>query len=214
LWLEADALIRRESKGRKSLDDFCKAFYGPPSTPPKLVPYEIEDVVKALAAVQPYDWSGFWNERLNRLRAAAPLEGLQAAGWRLALNDTPSVMHAAHEADDKDLDLRYSLGFFVDDERATIGDVIPRSPADVAGAAPGSHIIALNGYKWSKELLHDTLGAPADPAATITLLIEKDDMFKTVELKYSGGERFPNLVREPGVPDVLSQIARPLTAAP
>ena len=214
LWLEADALIRRESKGRKSLDDFCKLFYGAPSTPPKLVPYDFEALVKALGAVQAHDWSGFWTERLNRLRAAAPLEGLQLAGWRLALTDAPSVMHAAHEADDKDLDLRYSLGFYVDDDRATIGDVVPRSPADAAGAAPGSHIIALNGYKWSKELLHDTLGAPADPSATITLLIEKDDMFKTLELKYSGGERYPNLLREPSAPDVLSQIARPLAGAP
>jgi hypothetical protein len=37
--------------------------------------------------------------------------------------DTPSSMHLAHGADDKDLDLRYSLGFYVDDDRATIGDV-------------------------------------------------------------------------------------------
>jgi predicted metalloprotease with PDZ domain len=215
LWLEADALIRRESKGRKSLDDFCKLFYGAPSSNPKVVPYDFAAVIEALGAVQAYDWSGFWTTRLNRLRPAAPLEGLQASGWRLVLNDTPSIMHLAHEADDKDLDLRYSLGFFVDDERATIGDVIPRSPADAAGAAPGSHIIALNGYKWSKELLHDTLAAPPpDAAGTLTLLIEKDDMYKTLELKYSGGERYPSLVRETGAADLLSQIARPLTAAP
>jgi predicted metalloprotease with PDZ domain len=214
LWLEADVLIRRESKGRKSLDDFCKLFYGAPSTNPKLVPYDFAAVVAALGAVQAYDWSDFWTTRLNRLRPAAPLEGLQAAGWRLALNDTPSIMHLAHEADDRDLDLRYSLGFYVEDERATIDDVIPRSPADAAGAAPGSHIIALNGYKWSKELLHDTLDAPPDAAGTMTLLIEKDDMYKTLELKYSGGERYPNLVREAGTADLLSQIARPLAAAP
>ena len=125
-----------------------------------MVPYDFDDVVKALSAVQPYDWAGFWTERLNRLRPQAPLEGMQAAGWRLEFNATPSIMHVAHEADDKDLDLRYSLGFFVDDDQATIGDVIPRSPADAAGASPGSHIIALNGYKWSKELLHDTLPRP------------------------------------------------------
>ncbi len=118
-------------------------------------------------------------------------------------------MHAAHEADDKDLDLRYSLGFYVDDDKATIGDVIPRSPADAAGASPGSHLVALNGYKWSKELLHDTLAAPPDPSGTITLLIEKDDMFKTLELKYSGGERYPNLVKDAGFEDVLASIARP-----
>jgi predicted metalloprotease with PDZ domain len=212
LWLEADTLIRSSSKGRKSLDDFCKLFYGPPSTSPKVVPYDFDAVVNALSTVWPYDWAGFWHERLNRLRPAAPLEGLNAAGWQLALTATPSLMHAAHEADDKDLDLRYSLGFFVDDDQATIGDVIPRSPADLAGASPGSHVIALNGYKWSKELLQDTFAAPADPGGSLTLLIQKDDTFKTLELHYSGGARYPNLERVPGAADVLAQIAHPRAA--
>ena len=140
------------------------------------------------------------------------MEGLRAAGWRLALNGDPSIMHAAHEADDRDLDLRYSLGFYVDDEGATIGDVIPGSPADAAGASPGSHLIALDGYKWSKELLHDTLASPADPAGVITLLVEKDDAFKTLSLKYTGGERYPNLLRLPGSEDLLARIAHPRTA--
>jgi predicted metalloprotease with PDZ domain len=212
LWLEADTLIRRLSKGRRSLDDFCKLLYGPPSTAPEMVPYDFDDVVKALAAVQPYDWAGFWKERLNRLRPEAPLEGLEASGWQLVFTSTPAVMHLAHEADDKDLDLRYSLGFVVDDDQATIGDVIPRSPADAAGASPGSHIMALNGYKWSKELLQDTLGAPADPSGKLTLLVQKDDTFKTLELRYSGGERYPDLAREPGAPDILSQIGQPRAA--
>ena len=177
-----------------------------------MVPYDFDDVVKALAVVQPYDWAGFWKERLNRLRPEAPLEGLKASGWQLAFTSTPEVMHLAHEADDKDLDLRYSLGFFVDDDQATIGDVIPHSPADEAGASPGSHIIGLNGYKWSKELLHDTLAAPPDPSGKLTLLVQKDDMFKTLELQYSGGERYPHLAREPGAPDVLSQIGQPRAA--
>ena len=213
LWLEADTLIRRESKGRKSLDDFCKLFYGGPATAPQVAPYDFDAVIKALNTVQVYDWAGFWRERLDRLRPGAPLEGLRAAGWRLVLTSTPSSMHLAHEADDKDLDLRYSLGFYVDDDRATIGDIVPRSPADVAGAAPGSHLIAINGYKWSKEILHDTLAAPTDPSDTLTLLVEKDDMFKTLALKYSGGERYPNLLRAPGSEDLLAAIARPRTAA-
>ena len=212
LWLEADTLIRRESKGRKSLDDFCKLFYGGRSTAPKVVPYDFDAVVHALNTVQAHDWAGFWRERLDRLRPGAPLEGLQAAGWSLVLNDTPSSMHLAHEADDRDLDLHYSLGFYVDDEGATIGDVVPGSPADRAGASPGSHIIAMNGYKWSKELLHDTLGAPPDPSGVITLLVQKDDMFKTLQLQYSGGERYPNLSRRPGTEDLLAKIAQPRAA--
>jgi predicted metalloprotease with PDZ domain len=207
LWLEADTLIRRLSKGHKSLDDFCRLFYGPPSTGPQMRAYQFDDVVSALAAVQPYDWAVFWRERLNRLRPEAPLDGLKAAGWQLTFASVPTLMHTAHEADDKDLDLRYSLGFYVDDEQATIGDVIPRSPADAAGASPGSHIIGLNGYKWSKELLQDTLAAPSDPPGKITLLVQKDDTFKTLELQYPGGGRYPDLTRAPGTADVLSAIA-------
>jgi predicted metalloprotease with PDZ domain len=212
LWLEADTLIRRQSKGRRSLDDFCKLFYGGQNSGPRVVPYDFAAVTEALNAVQPYDWAGFWRERLDRLRPGAPLEGLQAAGWSLALTNHPSTMHAAHEADDRDLDLHYSLGFYVDDEGATIGDVVPKSPADRAGASPGSHLIAINGYKWSKELLHDTLAAPADPSGKITLLVQKDDMFKTLELTYSGGERYPNLSRQAGSEDLLAKIARPRAA--
>jgi predicted metalloprotease with PDZ domain len=209
LWLEADTLIRRESKGRRSLDDFCKAFYGGPSTPARLVPYDFAAVVSALNAVQAYDWAGFWRERLDRLRPGAPMEGLQAAGWSLVLTSNPSTMHVAHEADDRDLDLRYSLGFYVEDEGATIGDVIPRSPADLAGASPGSRLVAINGYKWSKELLHDILAAPPDPSGKITLLVESGGSFRTLELKYSGGERYPNLARREGTPDLLEKIADP-----
>src|SRR5262249_23668251 len=28
IWLEADTIIRKQTQGRKSLDDFCRAFYG------------------------------------------------------------------------------------------------------------------------------------------------------------------------------------------
>jgi predicted metalloprotease with PDZ domain len=212
LWLEADTLIRRETKGRKSLDDFCKAFYGPPSTAPQVKPYDFDDLVRALTAVYPYDWASFWHERLNRLRPNAPLEGLQAAGWHLAYTAAPSSMHVAHEADDRDLDLHYSLGFYVEDEGATLGDIVPGSPADIAGVAPGSHVIALNGYKWSKDLLHDTLAHPQGP--TLAFLLEKDDMFKTLELNYSGGERYPNLARDAGKEDLLGKIAHPRAGRP
>lgn len=207
LWLEADTLIRRESKGRRSLDDFCKLFYGGRNSAPMVVPYGFDAVVQALNTVQPHDWAAFWRERLDRLRPGAPVEGLRAAGWSLALTKEPNLMHLAHEADDKDLDLHYSLGFYVDDEGATIGDVVPRSPADLAGASPGTHIVALNGYKWSKDLLHDTLAAPPDHTGKISLIVQKDDMYKTLELNYSGGERYPTLLREPGIQDLLGSIA-------
>ncbi len=87
LWLEADVLIRSKSLGTKSLDDFCRLFYGPPSTGPKVLPYDSEAVVAALNSVLPYDWRGFWIERLEQFKAGAPLDGLAASGWRLTYAD-------------------------------------------------------------------------------------------------------------------------------
>ena len=100
-----------------------------------------------------------------------------------------------------------ALGTAMVDENASGTVVVPRSPADLAGASPGTHIVALNGYKWSKDLLHDTLAAPPDPTGKISLLVQKDDMYKTLELNYSGGERYPTLLREPGIQDLLGSIA-------
>jgi predicted metalloprotease with PDZ domain len=56
LWLEADALIRGKTGGARSLDDFCRLFYGPPSTAPAVVPYDFNEVIKGLNAILPYDW--------------------------------------------------------------------------------------------------------------------------------------------------------------
>ncbi|HEX3951883.1 MAG TPA: PDZ domain-containing protein [Steroidobacteraceae bacterium] len=208
LWLEADTLIRSKSRGAKSLDDFCKLFHGAPSTAPKVVSYDFNDVVKALNTVLPYDWRGFWTERLNRLRAAAPLEGLKAGGWHLSFDSEPTPEQKGVEAIEKKTNLQYSLGFDLRDDGAVITNILPGSPADLAGIAPGSRLIAVDGRKYSKEILQDTLNAAGTGAGarSIKFLIEKDDMFNIAELRYAGKARYPRLERDASVPDVLSTI--------
>lgn len=213
LWLEADALIRTASGGRRSLDDFCRAFFGGTPSGPRLKPYEEGDVFAALAAVQPYDWAAFWHERLNRLRASAPLEGLQASGWRLAFANEPSSMQRAYDAREHRVDLRQSLGFVVAEEGAIITDVIPGSPADRAAIAPGSTLVALDGRKWSKELPEAVLQNARPDNSPIMVVLEKDNRYSSVDLGYSGAQRFPQLARDPTTPDLLSQIARPLATS-
>ena len=45
LWLEVDVTIRQLTNGAKSLDDFCRAFYGAPATAQPIVkPYTFDDV--------------------------------------------------------------------------------------------------------------------------------------------------------------------------
>jgi predicted metalloprotease with PDZ domain len=47
IWLEADALIREQSKGARSLDDFMRSFFGQRDTESIVVPYTRADVEAA-----------------------------------------------------------------------------------------------------------------------------------------------------------------------
>jgi predicted metalloprotease with PDZ domain len=211
LWLEADTIIRSKTNGAKSLDDFCKAFHGAPSTSPKVAPYTFDDVVKTLNSVLPYDWRGFWTERLDRTRAGAPLEGLRAAGWRLTYDQEPSVEQKGDEASVKVANYFYSLGFGLKDEGAMITGLVPGSPADLAGVAPGSHLIAVDGRKYSKDALTDILKAGGNDSRIIKLLVDKDDMFVTMDLHYAGHARYPRLERDSSTTDYLTAILSPKT---
>jgi predicted metalloprotease with PDZ domain len=211
LWLEADTIIRSKSGGAKSLDDFCKAFHGAPSTAPKVVPYTFDDIVKTLNSVVPYDWRGFWMERLDRTRAGAPLEGLKAAGWRLTYDSEASVEQKGDEASVKIGNYFYSLGFGLKDEGAVITGLVPGSPADLAGIAPGSHLVAVDGRKYSKDALADALKAGGNDSRSIKLLVDKDDMFVTVDVKYAGHARYPRLQRDSSTTDYLTAILSPKT---
>src|SRR5438105_2126266 len=125
IWLEADVVIRNQSNGAKSLNDFCRIFHGGQSGPPKVVTYTFDDVVAALNQVTPYDWKTFLNDRLSSLSAKAPLGGIQNSGWRLAFQDTPTELAKIRESVNKFFDLRFSLGMAVNDETLEVFDVMP-----------------------------------------------------------------------------------------
>jgi len=211
LWMEADVLIRTKSGGAKSLDDFCRLFYGPPSTTPKVVPYGFDDVLKALNTVLPYDWRSFWTERLNRARADAPLQGLTTAGWRLRVDSEESAEEKGDDASRKRSNFLFSLGFSLSEDGAVLSDVVPSSPADLAGMSPDSHLIAVDGRKYSKELLQDALKAGGTDERSIKLLVQKDDSFLNLDARYAGHARFPHLERDSTLADTLSAILSPRT---
>jgi predicted metalloprotease with PDZ domain len=145
LWLEADILIREKSAGRRSLDDFLRAFHGGQDEP-AVKPYTLDDVIGALDDVQPHDWRRFWTERVNTVRERAPLGGIEAGGWRLVYNDTPNTFIADAEKDDKIAKHMFSIGLTLK-EGGTIKDVVPELPAARAGAAPGMKVVAVNGRR-------------------------------------------------------------------
>jgi predicted metalloprotease with PDZ domain len=211
LWLEADTLIRRETRGGKSLDDFCRLFHGGRSGPPAVVPYTFEDVVAALNQVVAHDWKGFWTKRLDSTEPGAPLQGVLDGGWRLVYSEEIPDMQRAAEDTRKITDVRYSIGISVRED-GTIPDLIPGSPAAAAGLGPGMKLVAVNGRRWSPATLREAIRKSKTQA--IELLVESGEFFKTARLDYAGPERYPHLERDSARPDLLSLIIRPLAARP
>ena len=209
LWLEADVLIRHQSRGRRSLDDFCRLFFGGEDSPPRVVPYTLEDVLAALQSVHPHDWAGFWRERLERRRPEPPLEGLAAAGWRLGWGEEPTSMQVAYDTVSRRIDLRHSLGVVLGEEDSVLADIVPGSAADAAGIAPGSVLLAIDGRKWSRTLIDDALRAGPRGKTGVDLLVQSDDVFRSYTLAYAGGARNPRLERIEGRADLLAAIAKP-----
>ena len=213
IWLEADVLIRQQTQGRRSLDDFCKEFCGGASGPPKVVPYTREDVVATLNEVAPYDWQQFFQTRIYDITPRAPLGGLEGAGWRLVYSNTVPPLLKAAESAQKFTDLRFSLGLILK-EGGAVQDVVPGSPADKAGVAGGMKLLGVNGRRWTPEILRTAVSASTTNSAPIELLVENDDYFKSCKVDYHGGERYPWLERDTTKPDLLTAILKPLTPAP
>ena len=70
-------------------------------------------------------------------------------------------------------------------------------------------VVAVNGRKFSKDVLSDALRAGKNSQRALELLVENTDYYKTYKLDYHGGEKFPHLVRDETKPDVLSEIIKP-----
>ena len=204
-WLWADIIIRQHTKGKKSLDDFCKLFYGPPSSGPLLKTYTFDDVVNALNQIAPYDWRGFWTERLTNHGPGAPLGGIEGSGWKLTYDETPSEMQRG--AGPRFTDVTYSLGLELREDGG-ITDTIEGMPAAQAGIGPGMKLIAVNGRRFTGEVLRDALRAGKSSSTPLELLVENTDYYKTYKLDYHGGERYPHLVRDESKPDLLSDILK------
>ena len=212
IWLDVDMTIRSLTGGKRSLDDFCRAFYGGTSGHPELKTYTFDDLVSALNGIAPNDWRAFLNQRLTSTSATPPLGGIESAGWRLVYNDEPNVYIQAGEKDNKGINLNDSLGFTVG-QNGGVGDVIPNSPAAKAGISGGAHIIAVNGRHFSTDTLRDVVKAAKNSNEPIELIVESGQFFTTVRIPYNGGIRYPHLERVSGKPDLIEVLGKPLSGA-
>ena len=209
IWLEADVAIRQLSKGTKSLDDFCKSFHGGPSGPPALKPYNFDDVVAALSAVQPNDWAAFLNQRVHSTEARAPLGGIERSGWKLTYDGVRSEFWKAREETHKVVDLTYSIGILINSEDGTIGDVRYGGPAQKAGLAPSVKLIAVNTRQYTPTALREAIAQTATNAKPLELLVKNGEFYQTFRINYEGGEKYPHLTRDAATPDLLTAIIAP-----
>jgi predicted metalloprotease with PDZ domain len=209
IWLEVDAIIRQQTHGQRSLDDFCQGFEGGQSGPPMVVPYTFDDVVHALNEVAPYDWATLLRERVGSTSTHAPLGGIERDGWKLVYNDQPNAIDQAVAKLAKYGDFSYSLGFTAAED-GTLDDVIVGSPAYQSGLGPGMKLIAVNGRKWTPEVLRAALKASQGSTAPIDLLAENAGFFQTYSIPYHDGDKNPHLERVTGQPDLLDKLLAPL----
>ncbi len=210
IWLDADVTIRKLSKGKKSLNDFCKLFYGGASGKPELKTYTFEDVVAAMNAVQPNDWAGFFNQRLHATAAHAPLGGVTGSGWKLTYDANRTEFWKALEDGAKLADFSFSLGIRVHEDDALISDVAIDSPAFRAGVAPSTKLIAVNKRQYNSQLLREAIEQAQKDGKPIELMVKSGEYYQTFLVNYAGGERYPHLTRDESTPDLLSEIIAPM----
>jgi predicted metalloprotease with PDZ domain len=209
LWLEVDVLIRTQTKGAKSLDDFCKAFFGGAADRAEVRGYRFEDVTAALGAVAPHDWKAYFQRRVEVVAETPPLDGITDGGWKLAFAEKPTDLFAAMEGLSKGVNLADSIGVQVGGD-GLVGDTVPGGAAAKAGLAPGMKILAVNGRRYSAEGLKSAVAATKS-GGKLELLAETGDFFKTHALDYKGGLRYPRLEKVEGKADVLAEVVKART---
>jgi predicted metalloprotease with PDZ domain len=207
IWMDADTLIREKSGGKRSLDDFAKAFFGVNDGDWGQLLYTRRDLVAALNRIEPYDWESFFRQRVDQVAPKAPLAGLERGGYRLVYSETPNKVWRDGEQRSRGANLLYSIGLSVD-MAGKITLVQWDGPAFKAGLTTASTISGVNGESFSAERLRAAVAAARGNGPLVELLIKTGDVFKTIRIDYRGGLRYPNLERIPNRPAYIDEILK------
>jgi predicted metalloprotease with PDZ domain len=192
IWLDVDRIIRQQSGGRRSIDDFARAFFGVRDRDYGELTYTFEDVVSTLNKVQPYDWQTYLRQKVYAIAAQPPLEGITEGGYRLVFAAEPTKWFKSGEKTAKNNDLTYSGGFVVGND-GKVSSVLWDAAAFNAGITVGSEIVAVNGRKFDGDALKQAIKDAAGSGHAPELLVHDGDLYRTVKLDWHGGLRYPRL---------------------
>ena len=195
IWIEADAIIRQGTRGKRGMDDFARTFFGMNDGDWGMLPYTREDVIQTLARIYPYDWARFLHERVDLPSEHAPLGGLERSGYRLVYSEVPTTLYAARiRSTEGGADFYYSLGLNVSKEKK-LTSVRWGSPAFDHSLRIGDELISIGDRTYSHEALEDAINAAKGSDRPIRLTVKRGDAVRTVDIAYKGGLKYPRLVK-------------------
>ena len=208
LWLDVDTQLRSRSGGRASLDDYVQRFYGGPAGAPALSPYVESDIYTSLGKIEVADWRALIHRHLDVLGPEPVLQALARSGWRLTYSDQKNTYLEARQKLKRTIDREWSLGLILNDQNTVI-ETVEGGPAARAGVGPNMKLLAVDGRKYSPEVLDAAVSAAHISKRPIELLVANGDTFETVSVAYFDGPRWPHLVRMEDRADLLSKILEP-----
>ncbi|CAN8100658.1 unnamed protein product [Discula destructiva] len=217
VWLTVDTIMRANTGGRQSLDDWVRLFFGgAKDTGPKVVSYTLDDIAKSLDGMVPYDWAHFFRTNVQEVAPRALTEGIERAGYKLAYSSEPSG-HGDKNYLGKTSELGnaiwYSLGLKVS-EKGELLDVRKYGPADEAGLAPTQSIVKIAGAAFvNTDQLADEIRRASRDRSPIKLVLHQEDDEWDLDVDYLQGLRYPRLVRQMSQRDMLAEILAARTIA-
>jgi predicted metalloprotease with PDZ domain len=211
-WLEADAVLRTKTEGRKSIDDFCQRFFQADGTQATALgnrpkPFSRADVIQELTVLCDHDWDGMIRRRIESPQQTFDMQIAELLGYRMTLSQVrPSISESTFRlpagADHYD-----SIGAIFSPD-GTVRDILLESPADRAKLVPGTKVLGINGRTFNPSRLNQAIIDSARSSA-IELIVSDGDFIRTVELQYHDGLKYLTLVRDEAKPDLLETIVAP-----
>lgn len=204
VWLEADCIIREGTKGKKSLNDFIKIFYGGVTDKPFVKPYGTGEIVKDLKKVYPYDWASYLHERIDLVHLNTPAEALEKAGYKLLPGSAGGGGGFRGGRGGFGGTSLPMLGLTVSSTGGVSGVALD-GPALKAGLRLGLTIAKVDGKPFDSAALTTTATTPGPGSVSLEL-----SNGQTIVVPFTGGPLGFHIEPIEGKPDMLAAIAKSL----